>query len=83
MTLPDTITLEGIGAVFRHNANHVYLEALGLDASTIPVMIEIPNTHIPSGGNVLFLDGHVEFMKMGGEFPMTPAFTAALASIDD
>jgi len=28
--------------------------------------------HIPGGANVLFMDGHVEFIKYPGKFPMTP-----------
>ncbi|NIA14647.1 MAG: DUF1559 domain-containing protein [Nitrospiraceae bacterium] len=27
--------------------------------------------HIPGGSNVLYMDGHVEFLKYPGEFPMT------------
>ena len=27
--------------------------------------------HIPGGSNVLFMDGHVEFVKYPGKFPMT------------
>lgn len=30
--------------------------------------------HIPTGGNALFLDGHVEFQRYPGEFPCTRAF---------
>jgi prepilin-type processing-associated H-X9-DG protein len=25
--------------------------------------------HIPGGGNVLYMDGHVEFIRFPGEFP--------------
>ncbi len=31
--------------------------------SNIPVLIEPPENHSPAGGNVLFMDGHVEFLK--------------------
>ena len=27
--------------------------------------------HIPGGGNTLFMDGHVEFIKYPGEWPVT------------
>ncbi len=39
--------------------------------SEIPVLIEAPR-HNPEGGNVLFMDGHVEYMRFapGGKFPM-------------
>jgi prepilin-type N-terminal cleavage/methylation domain-containing protein/prepilin-type processing-associated H-X9-DG protein len=30
--------------------------------------------HIPGGGNVLYMDGHVEFIKYPGEFPYTTFF---------
>ena len=39
--------------------------------STIPVLIERPENHRSEGGNVLFLDGHVEFMSYPGKWPMT------------
>ena len=35
------------------------------DADRIPVLVERPGHHVPEGGNVLFLDGSVRFMKMG------------------
>lgn len=51
-------------------------------ASEIPIMIDKPDNHVPRGGNVLFLDGHVTFMKLGEGFPMTDVFIDALKSID-
>ena len=33
--------------------------------------------HIPGGANVLFMDGHVEFIKFPGKFPVTRAFALA------
>jgi len=27
--------------------------------------------HVPGGANVLYLDGHCEFLKYPGEFPVT------------
>jgi prepilin-type processing-associated H-X9-DG protein len=42
--------------------------------SNIPVMWERPGNHEPEGGNVLYLDGHVEFLRYPGKFPMTTAF---------
>ncbi|HOS03756.1 MAG TPA: hypothetical protein PKZ01_11800 [Candidatus Hydrogenedentes bacterium] len=58
--------------------------------SAIPVMIERPVNHTIKefaydtygpGGNVLFLDGHVEFMTYPGKFPMTEATITALESL--
>jgi len=36
--------------------------------------------HIPGGGNVLYMDGHVEFLKYerGGKFPMNEGFASFL-----
>ena len=36
--------------------------------------------HIPGGGNVLYLDGHVSFLRYPSDFPITRAF-AALVSL--
>jgi prepilin-type processing-associated H-X9-DG protein len=52
------------------------------DPAKIPVMIEKPNHHVPDGGNVLYLDGHVEFIQLGERFPMTDAFIEGLKTID-
>ena len=32
--------------------------------------------HVPGGANVLYLDGHCEFLKYPGEFPVTPEWAA-------
>ncbi|MFP6617541.1 MAG: M56 family metallopeptidase, partial [Candidatus Hydrogenedentota bacterium] len=50
--------------------------------STIPILIDRPGTHDPEGGNVLFLDGHVEYIRYPGKFPMTEAFIEGLESLD-
>jgi len=34
--------------------------------------------HIPGGGNVLFMDGHVEFIRYPGKHPINRAFTSVL-----
>ncbi|MCC6698383.1 MAG: hypothetical protein IT365_22350 [Candidatus Hydrogenedentes bacterium] len=49
---------------------------------SIPVMLEWPDNHedLP-GGNVLYLDGHVEWKNYPGEFPMTEATITALAAL--
>jgi len=36
--------------------------------------------HIPGGGNVLFMDGHVEFIKYPGESPMSRWFACFLTT---
>ena len=48
--------------------------------SEIPVMWDVVMTnpeefsHIPAGGNVLYMDGHVTFEKYPGDFPMSVNF---------
>jgi prepilin-type processing-associated H-X9-DG protein len=47
------------------------------DPSLIPVIWDTPTTnyanmsHVPLGGNVLYLDGHIEHIKFGEKFPVT------------
>ena len=48
----------------------------------IPVVIERMGNHWRKGGHVLFLDGHIEFIKYPGKFPMTERTIAALESMD-
>jgi len=50
--------------------------------SEIPVIIERPENHIPTGGNVLFMDGHVRFMRYPGGWPMTETTIGVLESLD-
>ncbi len=50
---------------------------------TIPVFIErFPKGHIPGGANVAFLDGHVEWIKWGTKWPMTPEAMEVLLALD-
>ncbi|GMW03810.1 MAG: hypothetical protein AMXMBFR84_49440 [Candidatus Hydrogenedentota bacterium] len=52
--------------------------------SQIPVMFSAPTQFSDAGvigGNVLFLDGHVEFVKFPGRFPMTPDFLQGLENL--
>jgi prepilin-type processing-associated H-X9-DG protein len=50
--------------------------------SSIPIMWEWPSSHVPAGANVLYLDGHVEFIRYPGKFPMTEAFIEELRSFE-
>ncbi len=55
--------------------------------SEIPVMWDYFGTdaadsnHVPGGSNVLFMDGHVEFMRYPGDFPVCVVMAAAQALI--
>lgn len=50
--------------------------------SEIPVLLEVPR-HDPGVGSVLFMDGHVEFMRFSstGNFPMNEAAMKILESL--
>ena len=50
--------------------------------SKIPILIERPGNHVPTGGNVLFMDGHVEFIRYPGAWPMTPQTVTELQELD-
>lgn len=48
------------------------------DPSSIPVMVEWTYIHLPEGANVVYLDGHVEFVRLGSKFPVTEEFYNAV-----
>jgi len=39
--------------------------------------------HVPGGGNVLYMDGHVEFIKYPGEFPFSALMATRAGEIGD
>jgi prepilin-type processing-associated H-X9-DG protein len=49
----------------------------------IPVLIERLGHHEPDGGNVLYMDGHVEFLAYPGKWPMTEKTMSLLESMDE
>jgi prepilin-type processing-associated H-X9-DG protein len=49
--------------------------------SSIPIMWDRPGHHLPGGANVLYMDGHVEFVTYPGEFPMTERFMERLEEV--
>ena len=57
-----------------------------LAQSQVPVMWDLLSTevskfnHVPGGSNVLYMDGHVEFMRFPGEFPVTRAFAGVISA---
>lgn len=68
---------EGVDRFFVQDINNP--AATAVSDARIPVMISPP---ADGGGEVLFMDGHVQFMHYPGDFPMTPAFITALESLD-
>jgi len=48
-----------------------------------PVLIERLGHHEPEGSNVLFMDGHVEFLRYDTKWPMTKATMDVLKSLDE
>jgi prepilin-type N-terminal cleavage/methylation domain-containing protein/prepilin-type processing-associated H-X9-DG protein len=74
---------EGIERFFITDINNPAGSALA--QSTIPYMFDMTSTttgefnHIPGGGNVLYLDGHVTFIRFPSDFPVTRAFAGMVA----
>lgn len=55
---------------------------MNFSPASVPVMFDMINSsgqgmmrfnHLPGGSNVLFMDGHVEFIEYPSKFPITPA----------
>jgi len=77
---PVTIyrTREGIERFFITDINNPAASAKA--QSTIPIMFDDLTTiaknfnHVPGGSNVLYLDGHVEFVRYPSTFPVDRAF---------
>lgn len=72
---------EGIERFFITDINDPAASAKA--QSEIPVLIERPGNHTPEGGNVLFMDGHVEFMTYAAvRWPMTTTTIDILKSLE-
>ncbi|MCX5769629.1 MAG: DUF1559 domain-containing protein, partial [Candidatus Hydrogenedentes bacterium] len=69
---------EGIERFFITDINNPAASALA--QSEIAVMYDQVNSnvkdfnHIPGGGNVVYMDGHVEFLKFPSEYPVSRAW---------
>jgi prepilin-type N-terminal cleavage/methylation domain-containing protein/prepilin-type processing-associated H-X9-DG protein len=78
---------EGIERFFITDINN---PAAGARAqSTVPVVFDTLNTqpaasgafnHVPGGCNVLYMDGHVEWVRFPGKFPVTAGMAGAIYS---
>ena len=75
---------EGIERFFISDINNAAATAVA--QSELAVMFDLLSTvpaeynHVPGGTNVLWMDGHVKFMKFPGDYPATRAF-ATLTSM--
>ncbi|HPV36978.1 MAG TPA: DUF1559 domain-containing protein [Candidatus Hydrogenedentes bacterium] len=77
------------GNTFLRLRENVF-EEMGGPPSQVPVMFDAASTsgavtefnHVPGGCNVLYMDGHVEFIKYPGKFPVTPQILEALGGLD-
>jgi len=65
---------------FLHSDVNAVVRGKPSPAAQVPVMWEWPTNH-GNGGNVLYLDGHVEFVPYPGKFPMTKKFIKELRRI--
>ncbi|GMW03383.1 MAG: hypothetical protein AMXMBFR84_45170 [Candidatus Hydrogenedentota bacterium] len=54
---------------------------LPVSAAEIPIVFEREFHHVPNGMNILFLDGHVEYVREGQHFLANREFLAALESL--
>ena len=74
---------EGIERFFITDINNPAASALA--QSEISYMYDMTSTtaeeynHVPGGGNVLYLDGHVSFIRFPSDFPVTRAFAALIS----
>jgi prepilin-type processing-associated H-X9-DG protein len=77
---------EGIERFFISDINNAAASSKG--QSELAVMWDILDTnpsdfnHVPGGANVLFMDGHVSFLKYPSEHPVTRAFAEMVALFD-
>ncbi len=74
---------EGIERFFITDINNPAASALA--QSTIPFLFDMSSAtpgefnHLPGGGNVLYLDGHVSFLRFPSDFPVTRAFVSLVS----
>ncbi|HIJ65235.1 MAG TPA: HEAT repeat domain-containing protein [Candidatus Hydrogenedentes bacterium] len=65
--------------VERYFVTDIGNPAAGMGAGAlIPVLWEMPDTTDRSGGLVLYMDGHAQWRRYPGEFPMSQRFIAAV-----
>jgi len=70
---------EGVERFFITDINNP--AAAAVLQSSIPIMWDRPGRHVPGGSNVLYMDGHVEFVRYPGKFPVSERFMSRLEEI--
>ncbi len=76
---------EGIERFFITDINNPAATAMA--QSEIAVMHDVVSTeiiwysHIPAGGNILYMDGHVEFVRYPGKWPMSQNYAEFIGSL--
>lgn len=87
--LEDDVAIGSFGTIYRlrEGVERAVItdvnnpEAAWKVRAQIPIMIERPGLQ-EGGSNVLYLDGHVEFIAYPGRFPMTEDFIEAMRAMD-
>ena len=75
---------EGIERFLITDINNPAASALA--QSSVPVMYDVLSddvktfNHVPGGANVLYMDGHVEFQRYPGPYPMTSSTATGLSA---
>jgi len=78
---------EGIERFFITDINNPAASAMA--QSEVPVMYDVVSTvtkdfnHIPGGSNVLYMDGHVEFLKYPSRYPASVAWATATGALTE
>ena len=77
---------EGIERFFIEDINNPSKTAVS--QSRVPVMFDKIDlnveefNHVPGGGNVLYMDGHMEYVRYPGEFPVSRAWAELVDALD-
>ncbi len=85
-TADKTFIRLGKGVEVFFTTKYTDPEALARTRATIPILFEtfssIGFDHDPDGANVLYLDGHVDYVRFGSQFPVTEPVQEVLREQD-
>ena len=74
---------DGVERFFIENINRPAADAVG--QSDVAIMYDLASStagefnHVPGGSNVLYMDGHVKFIRYPGDFPVSRAWAHVVA----